>query len=554
MNPVNINGKPMRVLLNFRDKNANAATDHPIPLTLLPANVQRLLQTPLNQMIDSFWSGTRDSNGKTMRDRSVDQAIAQIKSGAQSAGQTATNISGGFPLTGTLTAEAQHGGSGDNIQTLVLLVYSMPGENFEFNTGLAAWRVSFDTALSIYITVPWDLPNPITAKGELNLSNANISAANAAAAIAEAIGTIGNFLTDRPLAIFQGAEGQIDQNTGLFLGQLGDLLTQLNPPLASSLTQGFRNLIADIDGAGLFLRLIHPIDKPPVVTDATKPSVPTLQPPVLVTSQSQIAAGGQLTATGSFFTPAQATALHLQWNDTSSGVVTESDIQWTPPSGQTQNTSLQRGGLDPGSSIAITGVAPNTTYQVRVRDCDQLTCSDWSAPLVITTTASDEVDVRFFTGSNSVLLGKTTLATNGTFSLPVTIPSGTSAGAHILRATVGGQSADASITVLGAGQTVHPVLEVINPDTGAVMQLPTRVIATYKVDLRGEGFAPGQVSIATDSGQQLGTVTAGPNGMFSITVVWPRGVIGSHQIIGSEVVNGTPVQAKAGVFAEALPT
>jgi hypothetical protein len=550
---LNITGKPLRILLNFRDKNAAAVTDHSIPLTLLPPNVRALLQTPISQMIDTFWSGTKDSNGKTMRDRALAQTVAQIQAGARSAGQTATGITGTFPLTGTLSAEAQHGSSGPNAQTLVLLVYSMPGDNFEFNTGLAAWRVSFDMALSIYMTVPFDQPNPITAKGELNISNANISAANAAAALEEALATVGNFLMERPIAIFQGAEGQIDQNTGLFLGQLGTLLTQLNGPLAATVDQGFLKLSADVDGTGLFLRLIHLVDQAPVVTDATKPSVPTLQPPVLVTNQTQIAAGGQLTATGNYFTPAQATALHLQWNDTTSGTITESDIQWTG-GGQTQNASIPRRSFDNGNNYAVTGVSPNTSYQVRVRDCDQLTCSDWSAPLSITTTGTDEVDIRLFTGANSVLLAKTTLATNGTFSVPITIPPGTPAGAHILRATVGGQTADTTITVFGAGQTVHPILEVINTDTGAVMPPPTRVVATYKVDLRGEGYAPGQVNLATDSGQQLGTATAGPNGIFSTTIVWPRGVTGNHQIVGSEVVSGSTVKAIVAVFAEALPT
>jgi len=560
MSLIDITGKPLRILLNFREKAAigPTGTDHPFSTGLLPPSAQQLIQTPLNQMIDKFWSGTKDSSNKTMRDRAGDTVIIQIQQAVQSRGETPSDVSGSFPATGTLGANAMQGKINGISRTVIFLDYALPGEIFSFNTGLAAWRLHFNADLMIWVIVP-DFPGwPLTATASFNISNADITAANFAASVAEGFGQIGNFLSDQP-SLFQAAEGAADQTVPAQLGDLAILLNQLTSAFGAAVTQGFLHLIGDVDAAGWLLRLIHPVDPGPVVRNATEPPVPSLQGPVLVTSQSQVKVGGQFTANGSFFTPAQATALNLQWDDTISGSIIDSDIQWRASNGSPQSASVPRNPFDAFSGLGyrhtITAVAPNTTYQVQVRDCDEFTCSDFSAtPLVITTAASDEVDILLQSNGINEVVAKATLGIDGTFSALVQIPPATSLGVHPLFATTeGGQTAEASIIVLGIGQVAQPTLGVINPDTGKVLQTPPAV-ETMKITVRGEGFAPGQVKLAVDAGQQLGATTVPANGIFFMSVVWPFGVLGIHQIIASQVVGGTTIQTPVSVFGEKLPT
>jgi hypothetical protein len=74
------------------------------------------------------------------------------------------------------------------------------------------------------------------------------------------------------------------------------------------------------------------------------------------------------------------------------------------------------------------------------------------------------------------------------------------------------------------------------------------------VSVRGEDFIPGLVQLAVETGTQLGTATAQPDGVFVTTFRWPRGVVGSHQINASQIVGGTmSKQASAAVFVQELP-
>src|ERR1700720_3273194 len=132
MSLTDITGTFLRVLLNYREKDATVSNDHPIPTASLPP----LLKIPLNQTIDQFWSVTKDSSNKTLRDGAVDQVAAMLAG--------TSNINGNFPSSGSL--EAGVGPASFDAGALLgnlFLIYGLPGENFTFNTGLLAWRLSF---------------------------------------------------------------------------------------------------------------------------------------------------------------------------------------------------------------------------------------------------------------------------------------------------------------------------------------------------------------------------------------------------------------------------
>ena len=131
--------------------------------------------------------------------------------------------------------------------------------------------------------------------------------------------------------------------------------------------------------------------------------------------------------------PAHATALHLEWNDTTSGPITESDIEWTPSNSQCESARRPRQPFDHGNHFTISGVAPSTIFRFGS---------------AIATSSPARVEPRLSRlhhggqrrsrsrcesdSSGSVLVAQATLGTDGTFSVLVTIPAGTSAGAYNL--------------------------------------------------------------------------------------------------------------------------
>jgi hypothetical protein len=431
-----------------------------------------LLQTPLSGQFDQFWNGTVDASLKTQRQRAIDQVVDILKA------QGASSISGGFPATGPLHAAVGAPDSfsinGGDARGNLFLEYALPGVSFAFNNGplrLPAWKLDFDAALQFLINVP-DLPGPLTVVGQSVINNAKISPDNLAASVATDVGEFFNAIVNDILGraaqtLLGAAEQTIDQTTGIPVSPLSALLGQLTPTLDSALRQGFLHLRAVIDPTGLVFRLTHPVDPAPEVVDYM--ALPTFHGQILATNRSQIKAGGQLIATGSSFTPAHASALYIKWGDSTSGPTTETDIQWTPENAPMQSISVSRQPPNDASSFIIPGLAPDSIFQVRVRDCDVLTCTDWSAPLTATTAASDEVDLTLESTSESLLLGHTPLQMNGAFSMLATIPAATSPGPYALRATVGSEVATALISVIGLSQ-VGRVVNLVEIADGGHLQ------------------------------------------------------------------------------------
>jgi len=567
-----ITGSPAQISLFFENKGANSQSDHPLPITMLPQNAQQFLTTPLNRIFDQLWSGALDANGKTMRDRATDKAIAQIQKAAKKKGYDASNISGSIPATGSMRAIALRanpsGLAGARGPTLILS-YWLQGADFTFNTGVAdvaTWRVTFDAELMIIIDFEyWGVfPNWLSPRATATAADANISAANVAAAAAEAWDSFTSFISDEPIAVFQAAEGSVD-STGTQPPDLGQLTSLLNSVSSVAVQAGFLSCVPIVDpnSRTAKLQLVHPIDPAPVlVSDSTLAGHSFLHP-MLATGQSQVRAGAQFTAYGSYFPANLDTQIGLNWNDATTGRPLSSDIMWGI-NGQTQPTisvsrQASQNAIYNNNRYVATNLSPGANYQFQVRECDMFTCTGWSNLLNITSQPTNRVDLLLDYPSKdtpglSHVVGSATLGASS-FSSTITVPAEVPPGVHRLWAQLAGTNvAETSITVLAPNQNLQPTLQVIDPATNVVWQNPG-IQETYPFTLRGENFAPGRYLFYIDntSGQELGVIFVGANGKFTATLKWPRGVYGIHSVIAYDQFRRR-TEASVSLNASKLPT
>jgi hypothetical protein len=538
----NIDGTVIGVLLNYREEDAITLTDHQVPATLLPSS---LLQIPLSQFMNNFWGVDKDKQNTTARERATSAAVAGLQ------GIKAQNIDGAFPQTGRLFAVVdKHTVIIDESPQVVpqlLLVFSLPNASFAFNVGPAAFRLTFDTFIRIVVDVP-NGPQPITATGSTLVDDAHLKPTNFAASLLNLVAS----------GFVAAVADSLDRSTPLDVSALGGKLAELSPLLASERASGFTgtkiridaNSIGPDDPATVFFQLIHPIVSTPVLRDAT----PSLFKPVLSTSQSQIHSGEQLLATGSDFDLTQ-TAVRFEWDAAGSSAA---DIEVTPP-----NPPQRLRSNTPGQ-FTLTNAAPNSHFQIRVRnrvalegplsDSHTTTCSDFSEVFSAHSgaAAGDQVEITLHSSSGVVSVAKTTLGSNGRFSVSVPIPAGTVAGACTLVATFDHQSASADILVLDPTALAQPVLQVINTLTNAPDAHPSGV-EEEKVTVRGEDFIQGSVSLTTGTARPLATASVLANGTFLSTFFWPAQASGDQQIIASQLAGGTTQRTNLAITIQQHP-
>ena len=518
-NPViDITGTTLTLLLNFQDKTSSAPSDHPASAVLAIGFLQAAVDKPLNQIFDEIWNLNLNTNGQTM----MQAATAQVEQAITTQASGVSNVSGSFPATGSLRALIVADGP-------LFLSYWLPGASFTFNKGPldAEWKLTFDTELLIGIdTSKWPA---VTVTPSADLANANISAANKGADLDEAAQELINFVTGQPSNIFQAQEGTVDAYPAP-PPDVSQLTTFFSDLAAAALPSGFLQCSPFIDTGTrtLNLRLIHPPDPTPTLVNGAR--VASLIGAVLGFSEPQVKAGSQVTAIGSNFPAIQATQAYLAWNDTTAGDITESDILV-----QGQLVTLPRSSYDNGNHYTVLNLNPGTSYQFRVRDCDALTCSDWSNLLTITTAESNEVDlVLSFDGQ---VIGSAILQDNGTFTTTVQIPLSVPPGTYMVQALLSGQLVMQSpITVVSANAIFTPVLLMINSATGIPYSGPALVIGNFPAPMRGLYFNPGNVDIFIDqiAGVPLTSANADSTGSFSVAPVWPASVTGDHNLIAQQ--------------------
>jgi len=548
---VDITGYKVKIVANYRDKTSNAPADHSaadasagLSNAIGVINLEVEQKRPLSEIFGSLWNGAKDKNGKTMRDRATAQAVKEIGSSGGS------NVQGSFPEKGTLLALVEADGG-------FILSYWLPNAQFTFNKEAlgASWNLTFDTELFVYIPLQ-NWPNIPVPTGTVNLSDANISPGNFGASVDEAVGQIKTFFSTSNSGIDGGNlfaidEGNIDSPDVAAI-DLPALWTLLNTLATASYPVGFvkcgvffgatpLDTTEGTPSPTLNIRLIHPVDPGPKLGTPSRDGL-RLVGPSISPSLTQVQAGGKLVVTGRSFPAGQASALLVEWNETVSGTLEQSVVQWSAPGEAEKHHDIARKPFDNGNNFTITGLKAGTTYKVQVRDADLLTYTDPSNALSLKTDKSDDVKLTFGTGSASVALGSATRDSSGSFTANVTIPAGASSGNHTITASSGSASASAMIDVLGAGQPAKPKLYVVDTNTGGSMAVPVLMLQGATFELHGEGFEAGTVSLAVQGGQSLGDAKAGADGLFAQKVS-PSVQSGGYTIVASEGSGTTGLQA-----------
>jgi hypothetical protein len=537
-----ITGFKLQLLLNYRGKSSSDKADHPpgdapgdsgIGLIWV---VSGLGNTPLNELFDKLWSGDKDKSGKTMHDRALETALEEIKK------EGGTNVTGTIPRTGKLRALVSDG--------LLLLSYWLPAATFSFNKGPlgASWSLTFNIELFISINlVTW--PKPLVA-GQVNVSDADISPANVGASLDDFFKKIVNFVTEQPLALFQTQEGDID-STSPRPPDLGPLTKLLNDVGKAGVPLGFLKASAAVasKGSTLDLRMIHAVDPGPKLVDSGK-DLPHLLAPTIGANLVQVAAGGDVTVKGIDFPPAKADAFYIGWDDTVTGDITQSEIRWSANGKPEQHDTVSRKPFDGKNSYTATGLQSETTFQVQVRDADELTLTDWSNPVTIKTGKSDAVDVSLKNGS-SAALGTAKRDTSGSFTAKVKVPIGTTAGKHTITASSDSFSSSTTIEVLGSGQSAKPLLVAVSSE--GVIRDPLSVMSGAILTLLGEGFQAGTVALTILGGGALDQGTTGADGTFTAKAHLPQRT-GAITLVASQTVGSTSIQATLAVSVHAPPS
>jgi len=573
-----ITGKQLQVKVRLPDADTGAVLELPVPQDKFPADSRQLLTTPLSAMFDQYWSGNKDANGQTLRDRSCDQARSKTANTIHSkTGQTAHDITCTLSDTGTLRAailkglyfvkDADHP-DGDFVDgTRLFLSYYLGGNSVAFSVttpdvfgiGLPEgadprFSVSFDSEIFVVVVLPDEnlaIPGSCEFKGEptarVSTHNAHMDSANISGDLVKDVNAI---LTGVGFdGIFPPAEDALNQATSSQPTPLGSRLGSLSRGCATLAGLGFRRFAATVSAdEGIVFRLTHPrYDAPGIAAGgrAGESSQPTFFRPLVHPTQPTVGAGNTLTLEGQYFPINISTALHIDIAPTGYCQRGATQIEWGPAGGATQRQVLAEDGQgNCPHSYDATGLTPSTNYQFRARICDALTCSAWSAFLPAATgpAGADTVSIKLDNGSQ---IGTASVTSGGTFSTTVTIPAATTAGTHTIHATLDTKQADTTVQVQAAGSVNSATITIVSSQGTPLTSTQTDDSFT----LFGTGFTPGTVTVYLESpsGFLVGTATAGADGTFRAQLIVPYSQAGPHTLVAVESTDAGTTRATAAV-------
>jgi len=274
--------------------------------------------------------------------------------------------------------------------------------------------------------------------------------------------------------------------------------------------------------------------------------------PILGLSQTLLTPGGIFTVKGSSFAPGFDGKVKIFWTESDNTDITKTSFRGLPPGNPTEKS---RKANDSGNSLMVTNIAPNANYDFSVQDCDSFNCTAWSnvvhfngGPAILGTVA-----LVLQQGAVNIPAGNATVANDGSFSATITLPTSIAPGAYKLLANRSGKvEATANLTVAAQGH-MTPVIHFYDTSTGELTST-TRVLVGNPLTVRGEGFAPGTVSLRLDrpTGAVLATAAAtGTPAMFQVSFP-AKTTPGSHTVYAVESSASGALQATATFLAEVI--
>jgi hypothetical protein len=487
--------------------------------------------------------------------------LAEQSGSATTLAYQLTNNTVAFRVTSHLTCNPQNGKS-----TVIEGVLKLVCPNDAHVT------VHFAIQIATTIRTP-DLCHITADQGTVFAVGASIQADNLAADVAQLIHG------DK----FVGAEVSITNMVKHVPLPFDDSLAQIRnsaactgaAPGVSHLLTAFRQLETQIDlpQKAIILRAVHVgITQPqlgvPNPGGPPAPVVPTFIHPDISTSEPVVKAGATVQVSGQNFPPNTnlASALPVTMQPGSYGNSSipvcfggGADLEWGPV-GQVHVQRL------PGDAqgkcpthFDATGLTSNTAYQFRVRDCDPITCSPWSAPARVTTARVDpNWGVVSLTLDNGTPLGTATIDGRGSFTATIVIPAATSPGTHTIHAVnhVNANGRDATATqniqVASATAVSKPsfmMVGTVQGQTGCSSQPIISGQTDDTVMMFGSGFAAGTVAIRLDTvtGFLLGSAPVGAPGTFCQLMHTPPGAqAGKHTLLA--VQNGVVAAQSPATF------
>jgi hypothetical protein len=586
--PIDITGLRLQIRAIAPDRETGKPVGITLPPGLLGPKMKQLLAAPLSTQFDQLWNAAvrpKACEGKDGIKQRVADEVAKLGSS-----YSAYDISCNLASTGRLLAK--------QVGSTLYLGYLLTNNTVSFaatspgtcRAGHGSpvcpndprFTVHFATEIIAVVRTP-SLCQLHAESGGVDIVSASIDASNAAAEVAKLFG--GQQFVAAEVAITNAERAQpLPLDAALQELRTSDACTG-KAPGAAHMRTAFRDLEAVIDlRDGIILEARHAgIEAPsPSVPDpfgAPSPRVPSFTRPLLATAQPLVTAGNAVQARGQHFPPnlnlATALPVTLQHGGYGPGSIVlggvcfggATELEWGPVGGPRRVERLP--GDAQGRCAArfdATNLTPSTAYQLRARDCDSITCSPWSPTLRVTTARLDDHRGRIgrtvrlgssrgrvvLTLDGATPLGTATLDDRGTFETSITIPPGTSAGAHTIRAVSGDAQADAIIQVAApAGERRASLMMVglLQGETGC----PNRPISSTQTDatfmLFGAGFAPGTVTIHLDAptGPALETAQVRADGSICHQMKGvPGDKAGAHALVAAQ--NGAAVAQTAVTF------
>jgi hypothetical protein len=578
--PIDVTGLPLVLRVSAPDRASGKLVDIAVPTGFLGPKFSRLLGAPLSAQFDRFWSVDPDpKKGQTVRALACagpggikDQVAAQVAK----LGNQAHDISCDLASSGQVLTQ--------QIGSTLILAYLLKNNAVTFQSTSAQTcspangsvfcpndpRFTVKFAIEIVMVLRASAICELFASdGQVFIQGPSFESHNAAAEIARFFAG-GRFIAAEVAMTNTVRQQPLPLDGALKELRDGDLCARRLPG-ADRLLFAFRDFQAEIDlRRGIVLHATHAGILAPVVT-VVQPTpsggLPPQNPPsffrpVISTAQPLIKAGNAVPLHGQHFAAAVnlATALpvNLEHDSRNPSVILGAapggvcfngggtDLEFGPAGGALRTNRLPAtaaGACAPGTIAQP--LKPVTSYQFRARDCDPFTCSPFSAIVRATTSRIDpsmgKVGLEL---DRQVPLGVTTIDGNGNFDTSITIPAGTPAGAHTVRAATRGSGvAEVVVQVAAAGgggggsQASIMVVGVLAGETGC----PNHPLTSTRTDdtfmLFGAGFAAGAVAVNLDNpaGLLLGTAVVRPDGSICQQMRSPAAnMAGLHAVVATQ--------------------